>query len=578
MSPPWILHTADGIRLTLERKLSLLGSSAACDLRLSGVAPTELQLLNLPDRVVADPQTKGIRIHGQPAAPGIPVDLRDGSELRLGNGTLLVLRRRESEHLPVEPVLAAIDALLEADDPASVLPRLLEFAGLYLDADGGVLLQGDSFDETVSVWPSSGGAQPSRSAVQACLAQGKAVLWSESGDASAALAGPSIRTSDIRSILCAPIRASDDPTPLGCLYLHRTGRPDAFTESDRQAFERLLASLALVLRSIRRHREDREALQLLSAESSPGLMAFSPNVQAVIAQAKRFASASVPMLVLGETGTGKERLARLIHASSARAPGPFVAINCAAIPESLMESELFGHEKGAFTGAGGERAGLFEAATGGTLFLDEMGELAPQLQAALLRALQEKTIRRVGSSREIPIDVRIVAATHRDLDAMVREGKFRQDLLFRLNVATVRLPPLRERPDDILPMARVFAQRASLEFGIGFAGLSRAAEKTLLRHSWTGNVRELENCLQRALLQASGEKLQPEHLGLPEGSVPLGTLADARESAERLAVEAAMSRSGGNLTQAGAILGIDRKVLRDLLRKLGLYAPADAEG
>jgi two-component system NtrC family response regulator len=577
MTPSWTLHTSDGLRFPLERKLSLLGSATSCDLRLADAAATELQLLSLPDRVVAEPQTKGLRIHGAPAPAGIPVDLREGSEIRLSTGAILLLRGKEPTNLPVEPVLDAIDALLDAEDPTSVLPRLLEFAARHLDADGGVLLQGEGFEETVSIWPASGGTRPSRSAVQAALSRGRAVLWSESGDDQAPLEGPSLRSSDIRSILCSPIRSADDTTPLGCLYLHRTGRPDPFKEPDRQAFERLLTSLARVLSTIRRGLEDHKALKMLSAESSPGLLAFSPNVQAVILQARRFASASVPMLVLGETGTGKERLARLIHASSPRAKGPFVAINCAAIPESLMESELFGHEKGAFTGAGSERAGLFEAAGGGTLFLDEMGELAPQLQAALLRALQEKTIRRVGSSREIPIDVRIVAATHRDLDAMVREGKFRQDLLFRLNVATVKLPPLRERPEDVLPMARVFAQRASAEFSIPFAGLSRAAEKSLLRHSWTGNVRELENCLQRALLLAAGERVQPEHLGLPEGTAPLGTLAEAREAAERAAVEAAMARSAGNLTQAGAILGIDRKVLRDLLRKLGMYAGPDAD-
>ena len=569
----WILHAPDGANFPLERKLTLLGSGAGCDIRMPSLAATELQLLNLPDRVVAEPQTKGIRIQGNAASPGIPVDLREGDELRLTNGTTLVVRRPKATRLPVEPVLAAIDALLEAEEPSSVLPRLLEFASLHLDADAGALLRGKDFSEPAACWPDTREAPPlSRSAVQASLAQGRAILWAESGDAGTALAGPSLRNADIRSILCAPVRPADEPEPLGCLYLHRTGRPDPFTEADRDAFQRLLSTLAKVLATMRRHREDREALKLLSSADA-GLLAFSPNMLAAIAQARRFASASVPLLVLGETGTGKERLARLVHSASQRAAAPFIAINCAAIPESLMESELFGHEKGAFTGASGERAGLFEAAAGGTLFLDEIGELPLQLQAALLRTLQEKTIRRVGSSREIPVDVRIVAATHRDLESMVRENKFRQDLLFRLNVASVRLPPLRERPDDILPLARAFAQRASSEFGIAFGGLSRAAEKALLRHPWTGNVRELENCLQRAILLASGERMQPEHFALPEAPTPPGTLAEAREAAERVAVEAALTRSGGNLTQAGAILGIDRKVLRDLLRRLGLYAP-----
>jgi len=169
------------------------------------------------------------------------------------------------------------------------------------------------------------------------------------------------------------------------------------------------------------------------------------------------------------------------------------------------------------------------------------------------------------------VDVRIVAATHRDVEAMVRDGKFRQDLLFLLNVATVSIPPLRERHEDVLPLARVFAQKASAEFGVAFAGLSRAAEKALLRHDWPGNVRELENCMQRSLLEAGGSRIQLEHLGLREGAPPLGTLAEIRETAERRAVDSALSRAEGNLTQAASILAIDRKVLRDLLKRLGMY-------
>ncbi|MCB9495403.1 MAG: sigma-54-dependent Fis family transcriptional regulator [Fibrobacteria bacterium] len=571
MTSHWLLLTPEGARFPLERKLSIVGSAQSGDIVLPGCQGAEVQLLRRPDHVVAEPLVKGVAVDGRPAPPGIPVELVEKTEIRLSNGTVLRLDRPRIEpRLPVEPVLEAVDALLEADDPSTSLPRLLEFAGAFLDADGGILLEGEEGDRLVASWPMGKDVSPSRSAVQASLAKGGAILWSESATEGEALAGPSLRRSDIRSILCAPIRSSDSMTPLGCLYLHRTGREDSFSSSDLTAFDRLLSTIARVLGAARRHLEDRRALDSLSGPA-PGMLAFSPNILATIAQAKKFASATVPLLVLGETGTGKERLAQMVHSVSPRAQGPFVAINCAAIPESLMESELFGHEKGAFTGATSERAGLFESARGGTLFLDEIGELAPQLQAALLRALQEKTIRRVGSSREIAVDVRIVAATHRDLESLVREGRFRQDLLFRLNVASVRLPPLRDRSEDILPMARVFAQKAAREFEMPFPGLSRAAEKALLRHSWPGNVRELENCLQRALLLSGGERIQPDHLGLPEAVAAMGTLAEIREAAERAAVESAMTKSGGNLTQAGSILGIDRKVLRDLLRRLGMY-------
>ena len=572
MNAGWILEGPAGAgTLTLDRKLLLVGSGPGSDLRIPGLASTEAQLLVLPDKVVVEAQTKTVLVDGNPVKPGFPAELSEGGTLAFSDGRVWRLGRARAKTGSLEPVLLAVELLLESPDPSSTLPRLLEFAALHLSADEGVVLGGDGFQQIVSSWPEGNEATFSRSAVKSSLERSGAVLWAESGGGDAPLAGPSLLESQIRSILCAPLRLSDEPTPLGVLYLHRTGSGLAFQEEDRRSFQRLVETLARVLVAARRHREDLSSLEALRAsEKGDGLLAFSPAMQTVVAQARKFAPSTVPLLILGETGTGKEKLAQLVHRSSRR-QGPFIAINCAAIPANLMESELFGHEKGAFTGATVDREGLFDAAKGGTLFLDEIGELAIHLQAALLRSLQEKTIRRVGSSKEHPVDVRIVAATHRDVEAMVRDGKFRQDLLFRLNVATVSIPPLRERHEDVLPLARVFAQKASAEFGVAFAGLSRAAEKALLRHDWPGNVRELENCMQRSLLEAGGSRIQPEHLGLREGAPPLGTLAEIRETAERRAVDSALSRAEGNLTQAASILAIDRKVLRDLLKRLGMY-------
>ena len=572
MNAGWILEGLDGAgSLTLDRKLLLVGSGPGCDLRVQGMAGSEAQLLVLPDKVVVEAQSKGVQVGGKPVKPGFPAELGEGESLTFSDGKAWSLRRIRAKGGSLEPVLLSVELLLEAPDPATALPRLLEFAAAHLVADEGVVLSGEEFQTAASSWPEGREVGFSRSAVRAAVERRGAVLWAESGEGDAPLSGPSLLESRIRSILCAPLRLSDEPEPVGILYLHRTGSGSAFQEDDRRAFQRLVETLARVLAAARRHKDDVSSLEAMRAsEKGDGLLAFSPAMQSVVAQARKFSAATVPVLILGETGTGKEKLAHLVHRSSRRT-GPFVAVNCAAIPANLMESELFGHEKGAFTGAATERDGLFEAARGGTLFLDEIGELAPHLQAALLRTLQEKTIRRVGSSTERPVDVRIVAATHRDLEGMVQGGSFRQDLLFRLNVATVRIPTLRERHEDILPLARVFAHKAAAEFGIGFVGLSRAAEKSLLRHGWPGNVRELENCLQRSLLEAQGTRIQPEHLGLKEGAPPLGTLAEIRENAERRAVESALARAEGNLTQAAAILGIDRKVLRDLLKRLGLY-------
>ncbi len=574
----WMLEAPEGAsNLALERKLMVVGAGPGCDLRIAGLAATEAQLLVLPDKVVVEAQAKGLQIGGKSVKPGVPADLKENEGIVLSNGSTWILRRSRPRESSIEPVLQAVELLLEAPDPSECLPKLLEFAAQQISADEGVLLGGQEMTEVVSRWPGESSGVFSRSAVKAALERRGAVLWAESGEGDAQLGGPSLLRSDIRSILCAPLKTSEEDAPLGCLYIHRTGGGAAFQEEDRRAFQRLVETLVRVLTSVRRQREDRAALEAMrAAEQGDGLLAFSAGMRAAIAQAKRFSVATIPVLIQGETGTGKEKLAQLVHRASRRT-GPFVAINCAAIPANLMESELFGHEKGAFTGATADREGLFEAAKGGTLFLDELGELAPHLQAALLRALQEKTIRRVGSTLERSVDVRVVAATHRDLDAMVRDGSFRQDLFFRLNVACVKIPPLRERHEDVLPLARVFVQKASAEFGIAFGGISRAAEKALLRHGWPGNVRELENCMQRSLLEAGPGRIQPEQLGLGEASVPMGTLAEVREAAERRCVEAALGKSGGNLTQAAAILGIDRKVLRDLLKRLGMYEDADPE-
>ncbi len=578
MTTSWVLESPDGASsVALERKLMLVGGSPGCDLKIPGLPGAEAQLLVLPEKVVVEAQVKGLRIGEASVRQGAPADLKEGEALLFSNGAAWTLRRSRPRGSSIEPVLQAVELLLESPDPSDSLPKLLEFAAIHLSADEGVLLGGPEMCEVVARWPEGSSGLFSRSAVKAALDRRGAVLWAESGESDAQLRGPSLLHAGIRSILCAPLRTTDEDTPLGCLYFHRTGSASSFLEEDRRSFQRLVETLARVLVSVRRQREDRAALEALrAAEQGDGLLAFSPLMQAVLAQARRFAAATVPVLLLGETGTGKEKLAQLVHRSSKRT-GPFIAVNCAAIPASLMESELFGHEKGAFTGASVDREGLFEAAKGGTLFLDEIGELAPHLQAALLRALQEKTIRRVGSSSERSIDVRVVAATHRDLDAMVQVGTFRQDLYFRLDVACVRIPPLRDRHEDILPLARVFVQKASAEFGVPFAGIARATEKALLRHGWPGNVRELENCMQRSLLEAGSVRIQPEHLGLRESSASLGTLAEAREAAERRAVEASLGKAGGNLTQAAAMLGIDRKVLRDLLKRLGMYEGGESD-
>jgi DNA-binding NtrC family response regulator len=277
---------------------------------------------------------------------------------------------------------------------------------------------------------------------------------------------------------------------------------------------------------------------------------------------------AVTVLISGETGTGKELLARAIHYNGPRRDAPFVDVNCAAIPDSLLESELFGHEKGAFTDATTTKPGLFEVANGGTLFLDEIGHLPLPLQGKLLRALEERAIRRVGGTRTIPVDVRIVAASHVDLAAAVRRREFREDLYYRLNVVPLALPPLRERRDDILPLARHFLERFAREYGIAIPRLTTAAERALVAHDWSGNVRELRNAMERAVLLHRGTSLDADAVALgstapaPAGAIPFpATLGEIARAAATAMVE----RCGGNKSEAARRLDVSRPRLLRLL-------------
>lgn len=261
-------------------------------------------------------------------------------------------------------------------------------------------------------------------------------------------------------------------------------------------------------------------LQAVAAEPEAPIHR-DPAMAAVLQRAAQLARADASVLITGESGTGKEVLARHLHALSRRANGPFVALNCAALPESLLESELFGHEKGAFSGAVAARKGKFEQAEGGTLLLDEIGEMDPRLQAKLLRALQEREIDRLGGTRPVKVDVRILAATHRDMAQEVARGRFREDLYFRLNVVSLRIPALRERPGDILPLAEHFARRYAEANGLPVRPLSPPARAALLAHPWPGNVRELENAIHRAVLLTEGAEIGPEAIELTPPPAPL---------------------------------------------------------
>ncbi|THF65526.1 PEP-CTERM-box response regulator transcription factor [Pseudothauera nasutitermitis] len=333
--------------------------------------------------------------------------------------------------------------------------------------------------------------------------------------------------------------------------------------------------LALTIeRAFRLHdlQSENQRLQAASGSALDGLITRDPAMLKVCRTVEKVATAGVTVALLGESGTGKEVLARGLHALSPRAAGRFVAINCAAIPENLLESELFGHEKGAFTGAVKQTPGKIELAHKGTLFLDEIGDLPMALQAKLLRFLQERVIERVGGREGIAVDVRVVCATHRDLKARIAEGLFREDLYYRLAEIIIDIPALREREGDASLIAHAFTRRFARENGRGAMQLTDDALDAIAAHGWPGNVRELENCLKRAVIMADGNRISAEDLGLESAELDPGffNLRQVRDEAERQAVVRVLARTNGNIARAAEVLGISRPSLYDLLNRFGL--------
>ena len=335
---------------------------------------------------------------------------------------------------------------------------------------------------------------------------------------------------------------------------------------------------SLVLRALelsQLKRENRALRRELGQQGAPELVAASEPMRELLELVDRAARSAAPVLVYGETGTGKEVIARRLHLASDRAPGPFVAVNATAFSAGVLESELFGHERGAFTGAGGARAGCFERADGGTLLLDEIGEIGLDFQAKLLRVLQEGEVLRVGGDRPKKIDVRIVAATNKDLRREVEQGRFREDLYFRLAVIPVHVPPLRQRREDVLALAEHFLQRHARNTGRALE-FSDDARRVLAQHAWPGNVRELENAAERAVVLARGDSIGKEDLLLDAGaraSAPQGgSLQDALDRAAAERIRSAIAAAGGRRADAAATLGIERTTLYRLMKRLGIDA------
>jgi Nif-specific regulatory protein len=473
-------------------------------------------------------------------------------------------------------------AVCSTRDLGSLQRRLLEEVLQALPADRGAVLLRDERGEGLASefvlprGPARTQAPVSRTIVRQVIETGKAVLANDILKDERYGGEGSIRSSGSRSLIAAPLVLFGDVR--GVLYADTSDPGVCFDEGHLQLLVGIAGAAALSLENaLRLRRLEEEKQQLLQeVRVEHNMVGESAKMRDVYQFVGRVAATDTTVLIRGESGTGKELVARAIHLNSPRAGRPFVALNCAALAETLLESELFGHEKGAFTGAIAQKRGKLEAADGGTLFLDEVGDVPLSVQVKLLRVLQEREFERVGGTRPIEVDIRLIAATNRDLEAAMKEGRFRPDLYFRLNVVSVTLPPLRERPEDIPLLASYFVSKCGAKVSRRVSGISWEARSWLMRYPWPGNVRELENAIEHAVVLGSNDIILPEDL--PEAVLETVRPASGgsasyhgrlQEMKKRL-IQDALVQAGGNVTEAARMLDLHPNYLHRLLTNLGL--------
>ena len=541
---------------------------------------------------------------GSEGEPSNPVTITDRrmdahSTVRLKAEEALYLRAPEAEPRAEDETMAGIVrdlALLvrvstsvnSVRETAELQRELLRLVFEAVPAErGAILLVGEDgrvvsefgFDRAAAGSPP---VEVSRTILRQVLEEGTAVL---AGDL---IEGgfeevESLRAARLSSLLCAPLVLYG--RALGAVYLTTADPSTHFDEGHLQLVTTICGIAAVALNNARHVEQLESECDLLRAEATVehGMVGESAAVKKVYQFISRVAAADTTVLVRGESGTGKELAARALHQNSPRRERAFVAINCAALTETLLESELFGHERGAFTGALAQKKGKLEVADGGTLFLDEVGEMPHAIQAKLLRVLQEREFERVGGTRTIRVDVRVVAATNRDLEEAVRKGEFRQDLYYRLNVVSFEMPPLRERREDIPLLASYFVSKYAAKFKRKVTGLSTEARECLTGYDWPGNVRELENAVERAVVLGSTDRVLPEDLpetvldaapdpASPDAEVaaPVTRYHDALREAKRQLILRALEQSSGSFTEAARLLGVHPNYLHRLIRNLNL--------
>jgi Nif-specific regulatory protein len=485
----------------------------------------------------------------------------------------------------LQAILAITHEWQQTNEMETLLVRMAEAATQLLDADRASIFLWDKPNRTIVGRPALGVEGGELRLPDDAGIVGQVIQTGEPRRVSSALDAHEIdravdRQTGYRTetILCVPLIAAPDKR-LGAFEVLNK-RDGSFSAEDQRGLVELAAYAAVALENTQQFAELLERHEKLVAQAAQDAMLVgeSPAIQSIRSTVRRIADTDLAVLLLGENGTGKEVVARSIHYGSRRRKHPFIAVNCAALTETLLESELFGHEKGAFTDAHEARAGKFELASGGTLFLDEIGDMSLAGQAKMLRVLEEKTIVRVGGSRPIHTDVRVLAATNQKLAELVRAKRFREDLYFRLNVVTLELPPLRERGDDILLLAEHFMQQFARRAGRRVPKFTAAARKRLESHTWPGNVRELRNLMERLAYLTSGDRIEAEELAFilsPTATSPslidAGLdLAEATHEFQRKYIQQSIERARGNVSQAAKNLGVHRSNLYRKMRQLGM--------
>jgi Nif-specific regulatory protein len=470
-------------------------------------------------------------------------------------------------------------------DLQSLLRHLVEVTLEAVPAErGAILLVGDGFDEITTAFGmhrNSGVELPvrvSRTVAEQSLREGVALLCNDVADNRAYADAKSLLDSRVRSLLCVPLLTGGRPA--GLFYLDTSNPAAPFDEDHLQLLSAVGGVASVALENVRLVEGLKGENQRLRREAGieHRMIGESARMLEVYRFIEKVAAAETTVLIRGQSGTGKELAAHALHANSGRAAKPFVAVNCAVLSEALLESELFGHEKGAFTGAVAQRRGKFELAEGGTLFLDEVGELSPVTQAKLLRVLQERKFERVGGTRLLSADVRIIAATNRDLEAAIKSGEFRHDLYYRLNVVSLTMPPLRERREDIPPLARYFVAKYSKKCKRSVRGISPEARARLLAYDWPGNIRELENAVERAVILGNTDLITPEDLPeailetVSEAAPAPATLNyhEAVNEMKKQIIFKAIEQADGNYTEAAHLLGLHPANLHRLIRTMNL--------